>query len=79
MSSTGNNNSMTITKPRSINRKAAVAKVPIPGSDHTHTHKLLDPARQKKLQDIKNREMLKGQLEQLKSALVKKMIFKYGR
>jgi hypothetical protein len=77
MSSPGKIPSVTLTKPRSINRKATIGKVPAPGNDHEH--KLLDPARQKKLQDIRDREMLKGKLDQLKTVLSKKMVFKYGR
>lgn len=74
------NHSMMLTKPRSFNnQKTAVGKVPIPGKDQEKTLKFLDPARQKKLREIKDREELQGKVEQVKAVLGKKMILKYGR
>lgn len=72
--------SSTVTIPRSHNRKAHVAKVPTGSGEIDNTGlKLLDPTRQKKFKDIRDREELKGKKDQLKSVLVKKMTFKYGK
>ena len=63
------------TKIRSVNRQLKAPSVPI----KIETSKPLPLERQKKLEEILNRETLKSKTEQLKAILEKKMTIKYGR
>ena len=63
------------TKIRSVNRQLKAPSVPI----KTETSKPLPLERQKKLEEILNRETLKSKTDQLKAILEKKMTIKYGR